>query len=531
MRFLLTALAGLLFCAQAHAQKEGGVLRILHRDSPGVMSIHEETSNSVLVPMMGVFNNLVLYDQHIAQSSLETIRPELATGWTWSDDRTQLTFQLRDGVRWHDGQPFTAADVKCTWDRVAGRSADKLRINPREGWFSNLAGIDVLSEHEVVFRLKRPQPSFLAFLASGYSPVYPCHVNAAQMRTHPIGTGPYRFVEYRRNESIRLERNRDYWKPGLPYLDGIEYTIVPNRATAALSFVAGKFDMTFPYEIPVPVVKDIQSQDPAARCEITPNNLSVNLLVNRANPPFDKPELSRAMGLALDRKEFVDIISEGQNDIGGALLPPPEGVWGLPPDRLRALPGYGSDKAKDRAEARQIMEQLGYGPDRRLAVKLATRNVPQHRDPSVILIDQLKQIYIDAELDLIETAIWPVRLTKRDYTLALNLTGSGGDDPDIQFYENYVCGASRNFSGYCNHAIDALVDRQSVETDFRKRRDMVWEIDQRLQEDFARPIIYLARSGTCTQPWLKNVTIMANGMYSGWRMEDVWLDLPAEGRP
>jgi len=209
-------LAALLFCCTAHARHEGGVLRILHRDSPGVMSIHEETSNSVLTPMMGVFNNLVLYDRHIARSSLETTRPELATEWSWSQDRTQLTFKLRDGVRWHDGKPFTAADVKCTWDRVAGVAEDKLRINPREGWFKNLAGIEVKSDHEISFRLKRPQPSFLAFLASGYSPVYPCHVTAAQMRTHPVGTGPYRFVEYRRNESIELERNHDYWKPGLP---------------------------------------------------------------------------------------------------------------------------------------------------------------------------------------------------------------------------------------------------------------------------------------------------------------------------
>ncbi len=531
MRSVAIGLAALLVATPALAQREGGVLRMLHRDSPGAMSIHEDTSNSVLTPMMGVFNNLVLYDQHIAQSSLETIRPELATSWSWSADRTQLTFKLRDGVRWHDGKPFTAADVKCTWDRVAGLSEDKFRINPREGWFKNLAGIDVKSDQEVTFRLKRPQPSFLAFLAAGYSPVYPCHVPAAQMRQHPIGTGPYRFVEYRRNESIKLERNRDYWKPGRPYLDGIEYTIVPNRSTAVLSFVAGKADMTFPYEMPIPIVKEIMSQAAEARCEISPNNLSVNLLVNRANPPFDRPELSRALALALDRKSFIDIISEGKSDQGGALLPPPEGVWGLPPEVLRGVPGYNGDTAGNREAARKIMEGLGFGPDKRLVLKLATRNVPQHRDPSVILIDQLKQIYIDLEMELIETAIWPVRLTKRDYTLALNLTGSGGDDPDIQFYENYVCGASRNFSGYCNPAIDTLVDAQSVETDFLKRRQLVWDIDRRLQEDAARPIIYHPRSGTCVQPWVKNMTVMANGMYSGWRMEDVWLEVPAAGRP
>ncbi len=531
MRSILTLLAALLLAAPAYAQHDGGILRILHRDSPGDMSIHEETSNSVVTPMMGVFNNLVLYDQHIPQNSLDTIRPELATAWSWSADRTELTFKLRQGVRWHDGKPFTAADVKCTWERVMGVSADKLRINPREGWFKNLSAIYAKADDEVVFRLKRPQPSFLAFLAAGYSPVYPCHVPAAQMRVRPIGTGPYRFVEYRRNETVKLERNKDYWKPGLPHLDGIEYTIVPNRSTAALSFVAGKFDMTFPYEMPVPVVKDILAQAPTARCEILPNNLSVNLLVNRGNPPFDKVEINRAMALTLDRKSFIDILSEGKSDQGGALLPPPEGVWGLPPDMLHALPGYNGDTAGNRAEARKIMESLGYGPDKRLAVKLAARNVPQHRDPSVILIDQLKQIYIDAEMELIETAIWPVRLTKKDYTLALNLTGSGGDDPDIQFYENYVCGASRNFSGYCNKEIDVLVDRQSAETDFAKRRTMVRDIDRRLQEDFARPIIYLPRSGTCTQPWVKNLTLVENGMYTGWRMEDVWLDLPAASRP
>lgn len=524
-------LVAVLLSLPALAQHDGGVLRILHRDSPGAMSILEETSNSVITPMMGVFNNLVLYDQHVAQNRMDTIRPDLATEWTWNDDRTALTLKLRQGVRWHDGKPFTAADVVCTWDRVRGVSADKLRINPRYGWYKFLTAVVANGDFEVVFRLKRPQPSFLAFLASGYSPVYPCHVTEAEMRVHPVGTGPYRFVEYKRNESIKLERNKDYWKPGLPHLDGIEYTIIPNRSTAALGFEAGKFDVTFPYEMPMPVVREIEAAAPAAHCEVTPNNLSTNLLINRAVAPFDKPDVRKAMALAIDRKTFIDIISEGKNDRAGALLPPPEGVWGLPPDILRTLPGYGEDAGANRAEAQRLMVAAGYGPDKRLAVKLATRNVPQHRDPSVILIDQLKQIYIDAELELIETAIWPVRLTKRDYAIALNLTGSGGDDPDIQFYENYVCDASRNFSGYCNPEIDALVDRQSQETDFTKRRQMVWDIDKRLQEDFARPIIYLARSGTCLQPWVKNFTVMSNGMYSGSRMEDVWLNLPAAGRP
>src|SRR5581483_3628279 len=98
-----------------------------------------------------------------------------------------------------------------------------------------------------IFHLKEPQPALLAMLASGFAPVYPCHVPAAKMRQSPVGTGPFRFVEYQPNKTIKVARNADYWKPGRPYLDGVEYTIIPSRSTAILAFVAGKFDMTFPY--------------------------------------------------------------------------------------------------------------------------------------------------------------------------------------------------------------------------------------------------------------------------------------------
>src|SRR5262249_17888483 len=148
--------------------------------------------------------------------------------------------------------------------------------------------------------------------------------------------------------------------------------------------------------------------------------------------------------LALDRKAFVDILTEGQAKIGGAMLPPPEGVWGMPPETLRTLPGYNPEVQKNREQARIIMQKLGYGPDKRLRVKIATRNIPVYRDPAVILIDQLKEIYIDAEMDVVETSIWHAKVTRKDYQVGLNLTGNGVDDPDQNFYENYKCGSERN---------------------------------------------------------------------------------------
>jgi peptide/nickel transport system substrate-binding protein len=509
--------------AGALAQKPGGVLRVYHRDSPASVLILEEASNSVSIPMMAVFNNLVLYDQHAAQNSLATIEPDLAESWSWNEDGTRLTFKLREGVKWHDGQPFTAADVKCTWDLLTGRSTEKLRANPRKSWWSNIAEIVTDSPTQATFVLKRPQPAILALFASGQSPVYPCHVPPAQMRQHPIGTGPFKFVEFKPNESIKLARNPDYWKPGRPYLDEIDYTIVPNRSTAILAFVAGQFDLTFPYEVTAPLVADIKQQAPQAICELVPANSSTNLLVNRDVPPFDNADLRRALALALDRKSFIDILAHGEGDIGAAMEPPPPGVWGMPADILATVPGYDPDIAKARAAARDTMQKLGYGPDKHLALKVATRNVPTYRDPAVILIDQLKEIWIDTELDTVETANWFPKLARKDYQIGVNNTGSAVDDPDQQFFENYGCGSERNYTGYCNPELEKLFAAQSAMTDQGQRKTLVWEIDKKLQEDGARPIIYHTRLGTCRQPAVKGLTIMVNSQYNGWRMEDVWL--------
>lgn len=508
--------------AQAAEPKQGGILRIYHRETPPSLSIHEEATFSVNIPAMGVFNNLVIYDQHNPQNSLDSIVPELATSWAWSKDFKDLTFKLRSGVKWHDGKPFTAADVKCTFDLIQDKAKDKFRKNPRKDWFSNLADVTVKGDDEVTLHLNRPQPSMLAMLASGYTPMYSCHVSAAQMRTHPIGTGPYKFVEMKQNESIKFEKNPDYWKKGLPYLDGIEFTIIKNRATAVLAFIAGKIDVTFPTELNSALIKDLKSQDQTAICEIRPINVNTNLIVNREAAPFNNAELRQAMALSLDRKSMIDIILQGQGDAGGSLLPPPEGVWGMPPEMLKTIPGYG-DVNKDREQARAIMTKLGYGPDKPLKIKVSTRNLATYRDPAVVLIDQLKSIWIDAELEPVESGAWFAKVARNDYSVGLNLTGNGIDDPDQDFYENFACGSQRNYTNYCNKDLQKLFDEQSAETDIAKRKKLVWEIDKKIQEDVARPVLYHARTGMCWKPAVKNMTVM-NGAYNGYRYEDLWLD-------
>src|SRR5258708_36042684 len=115
-----------------------------------------------------------MYKEDGPRRGVQWMVADLATDWSWDEDKSQLTFRLGQGVKWHDGKPFTAKDVQCTWDLLTGKSNDKLRINPRKAWYRNLEEVTTNGDYEVSFRLKRPQPSFIALLASGVSPLYPC---------------------------------------------------------------------------------------------------------------------------------------------------------------------------------------------------------------------------------------------------------------------------------------------------------------------------------------------------------------------
>jgi peptide/nickel transport system substrate-binding protein len=281
--------------------------------------------------------------------------------------------------------------------------------------------------------------------------------------------------------------------------------------------------MTFSYTVTVPLLKDVRSQMPQAICEMQPLGGNTHLIVNRDKPPFDNPDLRRAMALSLDRKAFIDILDEGQGNIGAVLQPAPEGLWGMPPDLLKELPGYDPDVQKNRSQARQIMEKLGYGPDNRLKIKVSTRDLPPFRDPAVILIDQLKEIYIDGELEIIDTTVYYPKIQRKDYAVALNLQ-PGGPDPDPTLDLFYGCGSSLNWDGYCSPEVDKLIEQQSREADTDRRKQVLWAIERKLAQDVARPIILYRRVGTCWQPYVKGLTIMVNGIFNGNRMEDVWLD-------
>ena len=508
----------------ALAERQGAILKTYVWDNPPSASIHEEATISTVFPFMPVFNNLVMFDQSRLESGIDTIVPDLAKSWTWDATKTKLTFKLEEGVAWHDGKPFSAADVKCTFDLVSGlKKSDDFRKNPRKVWYHNVQEITASGTAEVTFHLKTPQPSFIALLASGYSPIYPCHVSLRDMRTKPVGTGPFKLMEFKRNEVIRLARNGAYWKKGKPHLEGIEYRIIDNRSTRLLAFLAKELDMTFVSDVTVAGLKDVIAKAPEAVCQFVPSNNTINMIVNSGAAPFDNPKVRKAMALAIDRKAFNTILAEGKSSIGLVMLPGPEGKWAMPAAEMATIPGYGNDTAKNQAEARRIMEEIGYTAEKPLKVKVSTRNIPLYRDPAVIFIDQMKKIHIEGELDTVDSTIWHAKVQRKDYAIGLNTTGVGVDDPDVNLVENYTCKSDRNYTGYCNEEVDKLIFAQSRETDVAKRKKLLWQAERLIAEEVARPIILHNRAATCWHPYVKGVSSHNNSLYNSWRMEDASL--------
>jgi peptide/nickel transport system substrate-binding protein len=528
-RSLLTIVLGLAVLAAAGAPaaqtpRRGGVLNAMLIENPPGFSIHESATIAGVWPVAPCFSNLAIFDPLKPVENADTIVPELAEKWSWQDNYRSLVFFLRRNVKWHDGRPFSATDVKYTFDvvREASDAPARLRLNPRKEWYANVEAVEAPEPHTVVFRLKRPQPSLLLMLASGYSPVYPAHVPLNDLRQRCVGTGPFRLKQYLPGTMVELERNPDYFVPGRPYLDGIRYPIITERGTRLAALQTGRLDVSQPLEMTKTTAETLRQAVPSLVVTVIGQNGSDNVVVNHKRPPFDSVAVRRAISLAMDRRAYVKGVRHDGAVVGAALMPPPHGTWGLPARELGALPGY-RDPARDKAEARKLLAEAGLGPGKPLRVDLTTRNIAIYVDLASFVADQLRQVGIEATVKQLESAQYFPALARREYQIGANLTASGIDDPDGYLFENYKCGASRNYTDYCDEAMDTLIDQQSQELSRDRRLKLVWEIQRRLEVDVARPMLGWRNEYFTRWPYVKNL-VPHNSLYNYGRMQEVWLD-------
>jgi peptide/nickel transport system substrate-binding protein len=511
--------------AIGQAPKSGGTLSIMLReDLAQGFATHETSTVATSTPSLPCFSNLVFFDPSKKTDSMDTIVGELAEKWSWQDNYRNLVFFLRKDVKWHDGKPFTAKDVKYTFDMVreAPEATGKLRINPRKDWYANVEHIEVPDPYAVVFRLKRPQPSLLLMLASGYSPVYAAHVPPASYRTACVGTGPFKVKEWRKGEFIEYVKNPDFYLKGRPYLDGLRYVVIVERGTRTAALQAGQLDVAFPGETGRTTMEQLKKVVPTMVFQPVAQNVSDNIIMNTKKPPFDNPKVRLAVSYAIDRRGLIQAAHQGGAVLGTAMVPKPYGVWGMLEKDLLTLPGYG--KAEDmKAQSKKLLAEAGITTQNPLKVEMGVRAIAIYLDMASFVINELKQVGIEGTLKQIETAQWHATATRGDYQIGANLTGLGTDDPDANFYENYACGSPRNYSQYCSEEMMKAFERQSQELDPKKRLAMVIEIQKRLEQDAPRPILAQRLDYYAHWPHVKGL-VAHNNVYNFSRFQDVWRD-------
>ncbi|HLF48892.1 MAG TPA: ABC transporter substrate-binding protein, partial [Methylomirabilota bacterium] len=353
------ALIAALAAPAAQAQdkpRPGGILTWFDYGDPGRLDVHAESPLVVQQATAGVYSGLLHYEP----DDPSKIAGDLAERWTVSPDGKTYTFYLRKGVKWHDGQPFSADDVKASFDRILSKDFQ----SPKCGASLKpmVAAVEMVDANTVQFRLKFPAAPFLPSLASAWCRVAAKHIlvkyGDLNQPEAQIGTGPFKFKKYERGSLIEWEKNPNYFILGLPYLDGVKQFILVGGPTQLAAAKAGKIMLWDAW----PPMRKTQADELArARQDVDIYQASINTIfliyLNSQKPPFNNPDLRRAVNLAIDRQEMVAKALEGAGVPCGILDPKLSGDFALPLEEVNKIPGCRQPKDQDIAEAKKLVEK------------------------------------------------------------------------------------------------------------------------------------------------------------------------------
>jgi peptide/nickel transport system substrate-binding protein len=450
------------------------------------------------------------------------IEPDLAVEWAVSGDGTEWRFRLREGVTWHDGAPQTGDDVVFSLRRAISPPPGVLigRSDALARYVSSSEQIR-LDGSEVVIETDFAAASFLPNLASAYISIYP---RAATEALDPpsmtafmsvIGSGPFKARSAVVGTRYELERNSSYYLPGLPYLDGVEFLIMPEPLVRMTALRSHDVDT-------IAVVTEAEAQglerDFAGRIPVfsVPSAGGNTVQMNLRKPPFDNPDVRRAVNLAISRPDAELALGEG---FVGAILPPGS-PFALPEGDVLALPGYG-DKEAERAEARRLL--LKAGLESGFDVTIHTRANPFFQTLSEFAAGQLATVGIRATVVPVEQVAYQEMVMRGDFAMIGHSHSFALDDPDAVLPAHYACGGAENFPGMCDPVIDRLIEQQSRELDPERRRELLHEIEWLVWEKDAK--VWMQWSSRRTPVW-SNVRGLEPGgpsLYQGRRLDKVYL--------
>jgi peptide/nickel transport system substrate-binding protein len=523
---------GALALAAAHGEQPryGGKFLSAGNEEIPFYDLHQTSFGGVYAAVAPAYNCLIRTSPYDPMA-LDII-PELADTWDISDGGQTITFHLHKGVKWHDGVPFSSEDVQYTIERIM--HPPKGMVSPRGAVFNAIIErVETPDPDTVVIHGKGPSGLLLPLFANGWNVMIPKHiaekdpVNA--LKTTVIGTGPFRLKEPPTSSLWKYERNPEYFKKDLPFLDEIEIHLItdPQALVAAVLSKRVYWSDSFPHPN---MDRDLSQSTVQQNPNIVRSSNSVlgvsHLTIQSEKPPFDDLRVRQALSEAI-RRETVSELGTTSGVVGTASYP--RGPWAMPREMRAHLIGYGPDMAKRIAHAKELL--AAYEKDKgkidwsKIKIQCAT-NIKFSCEHAQIVQQLIKKITVNIELEPMLFAQLRANEVSGNYLLSLLGAATDFDDPIDTFGQWFVTKGGRWYQRHSLPELDKLFEQQKFMADPEARKQVVWEMDKLAMNDAAYLIMLWGELYHVRWNFVKGWTHTPNIRSTNSRMDYVWLDLP-----
>jgi peptide/nickel transport system substrate-binding protein len=476
----------------------GGTLTLGVQADPAELDPHKTSLTAAWHVLEHVYETLVTTDETLAPI------PALAEEWTVSDDGLVYTFNLRQGVLFHNGREFVADDVRYSFERIL----DPATASPVVDELASVDTIDVVDDYTVAINLLTADSSFLAKLMGSSISIVPQEVveENGDLMQAMSGTGPFRFVEYVPNTNVTLERNPDYWDSPFPYLDGLEILVIPDNTSRTTALVTGTVDI-----IEYAPVQDLPifEADETLKVEGNQNTNIRYMGVNVSREPFDQLEVRQAMAMAIDRGPVIDSAVFGYGTATNMLFP--ESYWAGVPSEIPPV---------DIEGAIALLDSVGLGDGFEAQIQ-SWAQYPFLSNAAIVIQEQLRQIGVESEVDLQENAVLLENYFSGNFDLSVTGTSAYVDPNDV-VQSNFMTDASSNGGGYSNPEVDELIAAGIATTDQDERAEIYGEIQQILLADLPWINLFIAEQYEAMKTYVEGYVHIPTG--SNRSIKEVWLN-------
>jgi peptide/nickel transport system substrate-binding protein len=437
---------------------ENKVVVVVPQD-PDYLDPHLASAAGTYEMMFNVYEGLV------KPASDGTLHPAVAEKYTISEDGLTYTFILRKGIKFHNGREVTTKDVKYSLERLMGTHTGK----PLSSFFQKVLTVQAPDDQRIIIKLKEVDASLLSSLKAAIIPK-----DNPDPNTNPIGTGPFRFVEYRPGQRVIMEKFEDYWDHGLPLLDKVEFKIIPDRESALIALKTGTIDI-------YPRIDNNRVSELGDELYYLQGmqNLVQVMAMNIKRKPFDDLRVRKAINYAIDIDEIIEMVAFGFGTKLGSGISPSMAQFYEPglEDKYR----YNQEKAKE------LLAAAGFKNGFKTTISVPS-NYQFHVDTAQIIVEQLKRVGIEAKIELVEWAVWLQRIYKgRDYEMTI--TGLSGKLDPMPVLIRYTSDYPNNFFNFSNPEFDALNWQAVGENDLEKRAELYKKAQRILAEEAAAVFI------------------------------------------